>query len=68
MPTTVRAREALAAEAAPVPSFATAFRTLGGIVAGGLFVLPSLFILVALSWVYVAYGNVPVVAGSWLPA
>ena len=25
MPTTVRAREALAAEAAPVPSFATAF-------------------------------------------
>ena len=38
-------------------------RTLGGIVAGGLFVLPSMFILVALSWVYVAYGNVPVVAG-----
>jgi chromate transporter len=38
-------------------------RTLGGIVAGGLFVLPSLFILVALSWVYVAYGDVPVVAG-----
>ena len=27
-------------------------RTWGGIVAGGLFVLPSLFILVALSWVY----------------
>jgi chromate transporter len=38
-------------------------RTLGGIVAGGLFVLPSLFILIALSWIYVAYGNVPVVAG-----
>ncbi len=38
-------------------------RTWGGIVAGGLFVLPSLFILIALSWVYVAYGSVPVVAG-----
>ena len=35
----------------------------GGIVAGGLFVLPSLFILVALSWVYLAYGNLPVIAG-----
>ncbi len=38
-------------------------RSVGGIVAGALFVLPSLFILVALSWVYVAYGQVPVVAG-----
>ncbi len=38
-------------------------RTWGGIVAGGLFVLPSLFILVALSWVYMAFGNVPVIAG-----
>jgi len=38
-------------------------RTWGGIVAGGLFVLPSLFILIALSWVYMAYGNVPVIAG-----
>src|SRR3954463_3585759 len=38
-------------------------RTWGGIVAGALFVLPSLFILVALSWIYVAFGNVPVVAG-----
>jgi hypothetical protein len=28
-------------------------RTWGGIVAGALFVLPSLFILIALSWVYV---------------
>ena len=34
----------------------------GGIAAGGLFVLPSLFILVALSWVYMRYGNVPAVA------
>jgi chromate transporter len=28
-----------------------------------LFVLPSVFILIALSWIYVTYGNVPVVAG-----
>jgi chromate transporter len=38
-------------------------RTWGGIVAGGLFVLPSLFILVGLSWVYVAFGEVSWVAG-----
>jgi chromate transporter len=28
-----------------------------------LFVLPSLFILIALSWIYVAFGELPVVAG-----
>lgn len=38
-------------------------RTWGGIAAGVLFVLPSLFILIALSWVYLAYGQVPAVAG-----
>jgi chromate transporter len=38
-------------------------RTWGGIVAGGLFVLPSVFILIALSWIYMAYGHVPLVAG-----
>ncbi len=38
-------------------------RTLGGIVAGTLFVLPSLFILIALSWAYIAYGDLPLVAG-----
>ena len=38
-------------------------RTAGGLVAGGLFVLPSLFILVALSWVYLVFGQVPAVAG-----
>lgn len=38
-------------------------RTWGGVVAGALFVLPSLFILIALSWVYIAFGEVPVVAG-----
>jgi len=40
-------------------------RTWGGVVAGGLFVLPSLFILIALSWVYAAFGNVPVIAGMF---
>jgi chromate transporter len=38
-------------------------RTWGGIIAGGLFVLPSFFILVGLTWVYLAYGSVPAVAG-----
>jgi len=38
-------------------------RTPGGIVAGGLFVLPSLLILIVLSWIYVAFGNLPLVAG-----
>ncbi|MES1982687.1 MAG: chromate efflux transporter [Pseudomonadota bacterium] len=38
-------------------------RTWGGIIAGGLFVLPSFFILVGLAWVYMAYGSVPAVAG-----
>ncbi len=37
-------------------------RTWGGIVAGALFVLPSWFILAALSWVYVQWGTVPWVA------
>ena len=38
-------------------------RSLGGIVAGVLFVAPSLFILIALSWIYISYGEVPIVAG-----
>jgi chromate transporter len=38
-------------------------RTWGGILAGTLFVLPSLFILIALSWIYMAYGSLPAVAG-----
>ncbi len=38
-------------------------RTWGGIVAGGLFVLPSLFMLITLSWIYIAFGDVPLVAG-----
>jgi len=35
----------------------------GGIAAGVLFVMPSLFILSGLTWVYLAYGNVPAVEG-----
>src|SRR5690349_3079000 len=38
-------------------------RTWGGVVSGGLFVLPSLFILIALTWIYLVYGDVPLVAG-----
>ena len=39
-------------------------RTLGGVIAGALFVLPSLFVLIALSWIYMAYGQVAAVAGA----
>ena len=38
-------------------------KTRGGLVAGTLFVLPSLFILIALSWLYIAFGEVPLIAG-----
>jgi chromate transporter len=38
-------------------------RAWGGVVAGALFVLPSLFILIALSWIYLAYGSLPLIAG-----
>lgn len=38
-------------------------KTRGGIVAGALFVLPSLFILIVLTWVYIAFGEVPLIAG-----
>jgi len=40
-------------------------RTWGGIVAGALFVLPSIFILWALSYVYVTFGNVSWVASAF---
>lgn len=36
--------------------------TRGGLVAGALFVLPSLAILIVLSWIYVRFGDVPAVA------
>ncbi|NOT13178.1 MAG: chromate efflux transporter [Methylococcaceae bacterium] len=37
--------------------------TWGGIIAGGLFVLPSLLILIGLSWIYLAFGHLPAIAG-----
>jgi chromate transporter len=37
-------------------------RTLGGIVAGGLFVLPSLLLFLGLGWIYMVYGQLPAVA------
>ncbi|MCC2868196.1 MAG: chromate efflux transporter [Candidatus Accumulibacter phosphatis] len=38
-------------------------RTPGGVVAGTLFVLPSLLLLIGLSWVYISFGETPLVAG-----
>src|SRR6266571_262089 len=37
-------------------------RTLGGIMAGVLFVIPGVIAIMALSVIYAAYGNVPLVA------
>ncbi len=37
-------------------------RNIGGIIAGSLFVIPSLLILIGLSWIYLAYGNLPAIA------
>ncbi len=37
-------------------------RTIGGIIAGVLFVLPSMFVLWLLSYIYVRFGNVPSIA------
>src|SRR5271165_4772782 len=36
--------------------------TWGGIVAGSFFVIPSIFVLWALSWLYAAHGTVPWIA------
>src|SRR5258706_4864816 len=38
-------------------------RTAGGVAAGALFVLPSLVLLIALSWIYVAFCHTTVIAG-----
>lgn len=37
--------------------------TRGGILAGVLFILPSLFLLIALTWTYLVFGDAPLVAG-----
>ena len=38
-------------------------RTRGGIVAGGLFVLPGAIAIMALSWIYALYGHIGIVEG-----
>ena len=38
-------------------------KTKGGIVAGVLFILPSLVLLIALSWLYIAFGQSNIVSG-----
>jgi chromate transporter len=38
-------------------------RTPGGLAAGALFVLPSLVLMIALSWAYVVWGTTPLLAG-----
>ena len=38
-------------------------RTLGGLMAGGLFILLGVIAIMGLSWVYALYGQV----GSWQP-
>ena len=37
-------------------------RTQGGVIAGLMFILPSLFLLILLSWIYMRFGQVPEVA------
>src|SRR6201991_1817551 len=37
-------------------------RTKGGLMAGGLFILPGIVAIMGLSWIYAAYGNVGFVA------
>jgi len=38
-------------------------RTRGGLLAGALFVLPSLLLLIVLSWLYAVYGHLPLLVG-----
>ncbi|EPF73837.1 MULTISPECIES: chromate efflux transporter [Acinetobacter] len=38
-------------------------KTKGGLIAGLFFILPSLIILITLSWIYAKFGNLPVIAG-----
>lgn len=39
-------------------------RTWGGIIAGAFFVIPSIFVLLALSYIYAMYGNLAFVTGA----
>ena len=40
-------------------------RTWGGIIAGALFVLPSFFLLISLTWIYLTYGDIPTSQGCF---
>src|SRR3989442_10724567 len=40
-------------------------KTRGGIVAGALFVIPSIFIFLGVGYIYVAYGDLPSIASSF---
>ena len=40
-------------------------RTRGGLIAGGLFILPGIFALMALSVIYVLYGTIPAVSAAF---
>jgi chromate transporter len=40
-------------------------RTLGGVVAGGLFILPGVISIMALSYIYAAWGRVPIVSAMF---
>lgn len=41
-------------------------KRLGGLIAGALFILPGAIAIMALSWIYVLYGNTGVIAGLFL--
>lgn len=38
-------------------------KTWGGVIAGTLFVLPSMLVLIGLGWIYLMFGNIPAVVG-----
>jgi chromate transporter len=41
-------------------------RTLGGLIAGGFFVIPGIISIMVLSYIYAAYGNVPIVVSMFV--
>ncbi|HEY0622681.1 chromate efflux transporter [Sphingomonas sp.] len=41
-------------------------KRLGGLIAGALFILPGVLAIMALSWIYVLYGNTGLIAGLFL--
>src|SRR5262245_37625865 len=41
-------------------------RTLGGIIAGGLFIVPGIVAIMGLSYIYAGWGNVPIVVALFL--